>query len=60
VAERMRGALGQSIVIENVTGAGGSIGAGRVARAEPDGYTASSVTGALMWRTAFSTRCRTT
>ncbi len=39
VAERMRGALGQSIVIENVTGAGGSIGAGRVARAAPDGYT---------------------
>jgi tripartite-type tricarboxylate transporter receptor subunit TctC len=39
VAERMRGALGQSIVIENVTGAGGSIGAGRVARATPDGYT---------------------
>ena len=39
VADRMRGTLGQSIVIENVTGAGGSIGAGRVARAAPDGYT---------------------
>ena len=31
--------LGQSIVIENVGGAGGSIGVGRVARAAPDGYT---------------------
>jgi tripartite-type tricarboxylate transporter receptor subunit TctC len=37
--EHMRGSLGQSIVIENVTGAGGSIGVGRVARATPDGYT---------------------
>ena len=35
----MRLSLGQSIVIENVTGAGGSIGVGRVARAIPDGYT---------------------
>jgi tripartite-type tricarboxylate transporter receptor subunit TctC len=39
MAERMRSSLGQSIVIENVGGAGGSIGVGRVARAEPDGYT---------------------
>jgi tripartite-type tricarboxylate transporter receptor subunit TctC len=37
--EHMRGSLGQSIVIENVTGAGGSIGVGRLARATPDGYT---------------------
>jgi tripartite-type tricarboxylate transporter receptor subunit TctC len=39
MAERMRTTLGQSIVIENVGGAGGSIGVGRVARAAPDGYT---------------------
>lgn len=39
MAERMRATLGQSIVIENVGGAGGSIGVGRVARAAPDGYT---------------------
>jgi tripartite-type tricarboxylate transporter receptor subunit TctC len=39
VAERMRASLGQPIVIENVGGAGGSIGVGRVARAAPDGYT---------------------
>src|SRR5258707_14979934 len=39
MAERMRVPLGQSIIIENVGGAGGSIGVGRVARAAPDGYT---------------------
>ncbi|MEA2966325.1 MAG: hypothetical protein QOI46_6423 [Alphaproteobacteria bacterium] len=39
MAERMRASLGQSIVIENVGGAGGSIGVGRVARSAPDGYT---------------------
>ena len=37
--EHMKTTLGQPIVIENVTGAGGSIGTGRVARATPDGYT---------------------
>ena len=39
MAERMRSGLGQSVVIENVGGAGGSIAVGRVARAAPDGYT---------------------
>ena len=39
MAERMRPLLGQPLVIENVGGAGGSIGVGRVARAAPDGYT---------------------
>jgi tripartite-type tricarboxylate transporter receptor subunit TctC len=39
LAEGMRAALGQTIVIENVGGATGSIGTGRVARAAPDGYT---------------------
>ena len=39
LAERMRAPLGQTIVIENVGGAGGSIGVGRVARAAPAGYT---------------------
>ena len=39
VAEGMRTPLGQPIVIENVSGATGSIGTGRVARAAPDGYT---------------------
>src|SRR5262249_1869953 len=39
MAERMRPILGQPIVIENVGGAGGSIGVGRVARAAADGYT---------------------
>src|SRR6187397_1902909 len=39
MAERMKTALGQSVIIENVGGAGGSIAVGRVARAAPDGYT---------------------
>jgi tripartite-type tricarboxylate transporter receptor subunit TctC len=41
LAERMRVALGQPIVIENVTGAGASIGVARAAQAAPDGYTLS-------------------
>ena len=44
LAERMRAALGQPIIIENVSGADGSIGVGRAARAKPDGYTMPSVT----------------
>ena len=41
VAERMRMPLGQPITVENVGGASGSLGIGRVARASPDGYTLS-------------------
>jgi tripartite-type tricarboxylate transporter receptor subunit TctC len=41
LADRMQRRLGQSILIENVTGAGGSLGVGRVVRAPPDGYTVS-------------------
>jgi tripartite-type tricarboxylate transporter receptor subunit TctC len=39
LAEPMRLSLGQPVIVENVTGAAGSIGTGRVARAAPDGYT---------------------
>jgi tripartite-type tricarboxylate transporter receptor subunit TctC len=39
MAERMQRTLGQTITIENVTGAGGSLGVGRVVRSPPDGYT---------------------
>jgi tripartite-type tricarboxylate transporter receptor subunit TctC len=41
LAERMRVTLGQNILIENVTGAAGSLGVGRVVRSAPDGYTIS-------------------
>ncbi len=39
LADHMRTDLGQTVVVENVGGAAGSIGAGRVARSAPDGYT---------------------
>jgi tripartite-type tricarboxylate transporter receptor subunit TctC len=39
VTEQMSKTLGQSLVIENVGGAGGTLGSGRVAAAQPDGYT---------------------
>src|SRR5207244_9774501 len=39
IAEGMRAALGQPIIVENTTGAGGTMGVGRLARAAPDGTT---------------------
>ena len=39
VADGMQASLGQPVIIENVSGASGSIGTGHVARAAPDGYT---------------------
>jgi tripartite-type tricarboxylate transporter receptor subunit TctC len=41
LAEHMKQTLGQAMLIENVTGAGGSIGVGRAVRSKPDGYTVS-------------------
>jgi tripartite-type tricarboxylate transporter receptor subunit TctC len=41
IGDRMRVSLGQQVIIENVAGAGGSTGVGRVVRAPPDGYTVS-------------------
>jgi tripartite-type tricarboxylate transporter receptor subunit TctC len=41
IAERMKNSLGQPVIVENVSGAGGTIAGGRVARAAPDGYTLS-------------------
>src|SRR3954447_13810165 len=42
IAENMRSTLGQTVIVENVGGAAGSIGVGRVARSQPDGYTISA------------------
>jgi tripartite-type tricarboxylate transporter receptor subunit TctC len=39
MADKMGAALGQPVIVENVGGAGGSIGVGRLARSTPDGYT---------------------
>jgi tripartite-type tricarboxylate transporter receptor subunit TctC len=41
LSDHMKFSLGQSVIIENITGAGGSLGVARVARAPPDGYTLS-------------------
>jgi tripartite-type tricarboxylate transporter receptor subunit TctC len=39
LAERMKLTLGEAVLVENVTGAGGSLGVGRTVRSPPDGYT---------------------
>jgi tripartite-type tricarboxylate transporter receptor subunit TctC len=41
LGDRMKTTLGQSLLVENVTGAGGSIGVGRAVHSAPDGYTIS-------------------
>jgi tripartite-type tricarboxylate transporter receptor subunit TctC len=58
LGERMRIALGQPIIVENVTGAGGTIGVGRVVRAEPDG--SASAISTVMSSAERPTRCRST
>src|ERR1700694_3990866 len=41
LAEKLRGVLGQAVIIENIAGAAGSIGVGRAVRSAADGYTLS-------------------
>jgi tripartite-type tricarboxylate transporter receptor subunit TctC len=41
LAEHMRGTLGQTVIVESIAGAGGTLGGARLARAAPDGYTIS-------------------
>ena len=55
IAESMTRTLGQQMIVENVGGASGTIGAARVARADPDGYTVmlhtpSHATNTLLFR----------
>ena len=60
LGEHMRSSLGQPIIIENVTGAGGTIGVGRVARAAPDGYTLGIGQVSTNNFNGATQRCRTT
>src|SRR3954452_15222846 len=59
LAQRMSQTLGQQVLVENVTGAAGTLGMGRVARAAPDGYTlvignwASHVVNSAIYKTPF-------
>ena len=56
MVERMRASLGQPIIIENVSGADGSIGTRQAARARPDGYTIIfGFVGAMVMNAAFYT-----
>src|SRR5688572_24650707 len=49
IAESMSRTLGQSVIVENIGGAGGTIGMARVAKAAPDGYTVA------VWHIAHAT-----
>jgi len=60
LADRMRGSLRQPIIIENVSGADGSIGVGRAARAKPDGHTIDLGFQGTHALTAPFIRCNTT
>ena len=60
LGEKMRERLGQPIIIENVTGAGGSIGLGRAVRAPADGYTLQIGTSTTNMLRAGSIRCSST
>jgi tripartite-type tricarboxylate transporter receptor subunit TctC len=59
LGERMRASLGQTVIIENVTGAGSTLGVGRAAQAAPDGYTlalgnwTSFVGSGALYRTSY-------
>src|SRR5690606_8503663 len=47
-AERLASPLGQAVVVENIAGASGTIGLGRISRADPDGYTVGTIPNSLL------------
>jgi len=49
IADHMKVSLGQPVVVENVSGAGGTVATARAMRATPDGYTLSIALSARMW-----------
>jgi tripartite-type tricarboxylate transporter receptor subunit TctC len=53
LSERMKARLGQTILIENVTGAAGSLGVGRVARAAPDGHLGTNVANGAIYKLGY-------
>src|SRR4051812_21653108 len=56
VTQHMRPSLSQPLIIENVTGAGGSLGVARAARAAPDGYSLIIGNWRVMLAAVLSTR----
>jgi tripartite-type tricarboxylate transporter receptor subunit TctC len=60
LGERMATGLGQPVIVENVTGADGVLGVGRVVRSQPDGYTISIGMVGRTYSMGPSTRCHTT
>lgn len=49
IQAKVQASLGQSIIVENISGAGGRIGTGAVARANPDGYTIGAGQSGTLW-----------
>ena len=60
IAQKLSERLGQQFFIENIAGAGGNLGMGKVARAPGDGYTILLSSSSIVVNPACTPRCRTT